>query len=127
MRGRVTELLSSSAERSETGIIVTARDRDAAAYLVLHRTGPRRAALRAVCAVLDSLEGDWRVLTISSPESVYRDLQGTRARPDADITPYPEPHALGVIGRHDLLDPSLLARNADSRRDYERAGRSPPA
>jgi hypothetical protein len=74
--------------------------------------------LRAVAGELDALPGQWLVETISTPATVYRDLQGTRKRLDLDgqaggVRPHhddiahedfrPERVMLGSIGRLDLL------------------------
>lgn len=78
---------------------------------------PLRLALAAICGLLDSWPGEWRVETISTPASIYRDLQGSRAElaprdlrrngygepmvPEGFSTP--EAQMLGQIGRLDLL------------------------
>lgn len=73
--------------------------------------------LRETVAEIDALPGQWKVETISTPETVYRDLQGSRG----ELAPrnlrrngygeplvsehlaLPEPQMLGLIGRLDLL------------------------
>ena len=97
------QLNVNSYHRAVDGVTVTAREQATDERIVLHRTGSD--ALRQVCDVLDEREGDWRVLTISTPTTIYRDLQGTRYRAWGDSTQCPEPHMLGIIGRKDLLDP----------------------
>jgi hypothetical protein len=98
------ELAMAGRDRIEAGYIVTALRQDTGESWTLHRAG--RGALAAVCKVLDDAEGDWRVLTISTPETVYRDLQGTRYVEWGDRILTPEVGMLGKIRRLDLLDPS---------------------
>ena len=90
-------------DRIRFGYIVTAREQDSDARWVLHRAGP--GALVEICEVLDASEGNWRILTISTPETIYRDLQGTRLTVWRDVIENPEQRMLGGIGRLDLLDP----------------------
>lgn len=91
-------------DRMEAGCIVTARNQVTDERWVLHKSG--QDALAAVCRELDEAEGDWRILVISTPESVYRDLQGTRYTEWADRVLNPEVGQLGKLARLDLLDPS---------------------
>lgn len=93
-------------DRQSAGVIVTAREQTTGLRDVFHRAGPD--ALRAVCDVIDALDGDWRVLSICTPDTIYRDLQGTRAAEWGAETSMPEPTMLGRIGRLDLLDPFFL-------------------
>lgn len=79
-------------------------------------TGPPLGALRAPCVELDERPG-WKVAVISSPSSIYRDLQGTRSErvqqvagsksgkssgPGDDRLELPESYLLGRVGRLDL-------------------------
>ncbi len=102
------QLVMSGDKRSEYGCIVTAREQETDARIVLHRTGYN--VIAQICDELDALEGDWRVLSYSTPATVYRDLQGTRQHEWKDTMQYPEEHVLGRIGRLDLLDPSMGPR-----------------
>lgn len=97
------ELGINAQDRAAYGVIVTAREQTSDQRIVLHRSG--RDGLQQVCDVLDALVGDWRVLTVSTPATIYRDLQGTRAREWGAETQTPEPSVLGKVGRLDLLDP----------------------
>jgi len=60
---------------------------------------------------LDSYPGDWRVVAFSTPETVYRDLQGTRKIEQPGQVMQRERRALAAIGRSDRLDPSLERRS----------------
>jgi hypothetical protein len=79
-------------------------------------TGPPREALHALCAELDERPG-WKVTVISSPSTIYRDLQGTRSEryqsslpwasgksdgPGDDRLITPEQVLLAGVGRLDL-------------------------
>jgi hypothetical protein len=79
-------------------------------------TSPLMDALRALCADLDERPG-WKVAVISSPSTIYRDLQGTRSEryqsggswkagdsdgPGDDRLQLPEQALLARIGRLDL-------------------------
>lgn len=102
---RAATLILSGDERKAWGCTVTAHEQESGERIVLYRAG--RGALAAICSTLDALEGDWRVASFSTPETIYRDLQGTRYREWGDEMQYPEVAALGHIGRLDLLDPAL--------------------
>jgi hypothetical protein len=59
--------------------------------------------LRLLCAELDSRPGRWRVRTISTPQTILRDLQLREA--GGNLTPIaPELGLLGQIGRVDLAE-----------------------
>lgn len=91
-------------QRFETGVTVTFSDGTAR-----HFTGSARDALTDAAAHADSR--DLRVRTISTPQTIYRDLHGTREQLDTDKdkkhrstgTNTPEARMLGMIGRKDLL------------------------
>lgn len=99
--------------RFETGCIATLTD--GTAIVTRHFVGSGADATRAVAAFCD--ERGLRVQTLSTPMSVYRDLQGHREAvaglgPRLNSAPAtrsdrvlaPEPVMLGRIGRLDLLD-----------------------
>lgn len=101
-------LLMSGQDRRAYGVVATLREQNTDQRIVVHRKGP--APVEQVAELCDHLEGDWRVLCISNPETVYRDLQGTRARQWADSIDFPETHMLGHIDRLDLLDACFIPR-----------------
>ncbi len=103
--GRQTSSAYNGVQRATDGVIVTGYK--AGRLVVVHRPGPMRESLPEAVVGLE------RVLSISTPSSVLRDLQGTRAdlrSPDGDnrgggsaATPVlVEPLLLGKIGRRDL-------------------------
>jgi hypothetical protein len=81
------------------GIIATLSD-----GYVLHAIGSRREALRTIAAECD--RRDVSVRTLSTPQSIFRDLQGSREELDRDggasHSRWPEASLLGYIGRTDL-------------------------
>jgi len=97
-----------STERKQVGVIVTVRELETGTRLVLHEPGNPTQALAEVCDRLDALPGEWRVICLSTPATIHRDLQGTRLREGDDLLELPERPALARVGRLDLLDASLL-------------------
>lgn len=93
----------SGQQRQNDGVLVTVRELDVGVVTVIHCTGQH--ALEQVCEQLDAMAGDWRVVSLCTPTTIYRDLQGTRKNVWADNVQFPEVQALGRIGRLDLLDP----------------------
>lgn len=98
-----TELTISGQDRSAFGGIVTIREQTTDRREVLHCEG--KGWLERIVEDIDALEGDWRIVTISTPTTIYRDLQGTRAHPWTSSSQLPEPFMLGPLDRLDLLDP----------------------
>lgn len=74
------ELTIAGQDRAEYGYLVTIVHvgRYPEAERVLHVFGPSREAMRQVVEEIERLDGEWKVRTISSPASIYRDLQGAR-------------------------------------------------
>jgi len=68
---------------------------------------PVRSGLATICRMIDALPGRWFVDVISSPPTIWRDLQGTREEQQRGgerglQLMLPEPRMLGAIGRMDL-------------------------
>lgn len=87
--------MSRAADLAEAGFITTLVRGDE--LLSVHVTGERREALRQLAERCDR-EG-WRVKTVSTPETIVRDLQGPRRH---SRSTRPERILLGMIGRLDL-------------------------
>lgn len=102
------------------GIIVTAEHENGPPQISFHIGGAPRAALLAACERIDRLGGGWFIVSLSSPASIYRDLQGTRLLEPSSYrisTNMNDPkryaadprttelQLLGGIGRLDLLRP----------------------
>jgi hypothetical protein len=102
-------------QRFATGLIATVRH--GGAVESRHFVGTTTDALTDLAAWCDAVDG--RIKSISTPQTIYRDLHGSRrvavdrqaknrkasysAHYDALIE-IPEPKLLGRIGRKDLLD-----------------------
>jgi len=113
------DLSLGSWERTRVGVIVTARELQTGERLVLHEEGTTTEGMRAVIARLDKLPGDWRVLCLCTPVTIFRDLQGTRlVEGKRDALVIPEREALSRIGRIDRLDPSLLPADTSTRKRF---------
>lgn len=67
----------SGQEAATYGAIVTFQNA-AGQRLAVHRSGPKRTALRQACAVATGHDSSFRVISISTPETIYTDLQGAR-------------------------------------------------
>jgi hypothetical protein len=106
---RIPNLQVTPNQRFETGCIATLTD-----GTTQHFTGAGKAATRAVAAYCD--EHGCKVVCLSTPSTIYRDLQGTRmmthdrnsdslfyAPPPDDNLGLPEPFMLALIGRGDLV------------------------
>ena len=108
--------------RDEAGVIATLRDLDTGEEGVIHEPGYVGEAVKAVCSFADALGPSWRVLTLSTPRTIARDLQGTRWRQSFDhgrtgrdagaastspVTDV-ERNLLSRAGRLDLLPPARL-------------------
>jgi hypothetical protein len=97
--------------------------------LTLHATGPAGLAVSGLCATALARDPSYRLISYSTPETIYGDMQGNRA----DIVgptglvrrqPRPEAQILGRIGRIDLLHPRFHAAPATAReRDENRTAR----
>lgn len=55
-------------------------------------------ALRVLCAELEAREGDWRVRTISTPQSILLDIRGRKPGGGAVRPPNPDVYHLAMIG-----------------------------
>lgn len=101
--------------RAEDGLLVTFTDGER--QRVVARSGARvTRCLAEAIAIAERWPGEWQVAVISSPTTIYRDLQGTRRRPTlTGIVDHarrrrvahedfrPERQMLARIGRLDLL------------------------
>lgn len=111
---RAPELRINQERRFETGCIATLTRRGETT--ALHFTGNGLEATRAVADYCDA--HGWRILALSTPATIFRDLQGSRemtkrapgsgtswfyADPPANELALPEETMLSRIGRLDLL------------------------
>lgn len=65
-------------DRKAYGAIYSLRHVVTNECLCIHRTGSSVERATAVAAWIDASGEPWRIVAISSPESVYSDLQGSR-------------------------------------------------
>ena len=93
------------AERDDYGVTVTIRDQDTGALDTIVGHGPVREALSHVCERIDERGGHWKVLTVSSPATIFTDLQGMRDPENAVV----DLRMLSQVGRSDLYDDGRLA------------------
>jgi hypothetical protein len=64
-------------EAAHYGAIVSFRNAAGQAY-VAHRKGPVKAAVKEACQAATALDPTFKVTAVSTPTSVYADLQGAR-------------------------------------------------
>lgn len=104
----------------EYGVIVTCSHIDGPPLWTFHIPGGSGNALKTACRMIDARGIGWRILSVSSPQSIYRDMSGTRQdhsvresvgrttgssnRRNEDPRSY-ELMMLGRTGRLDLLAP----------------------
>jgi len=91
--------LLSSDERPRYGVTISALV-DGRVYTTVSY-GPTQEALVDAIAALERRGSIEEVLSISTPDTIYRDLQGTRRREDGFMA-FPETSLLTRVGRSDL-------------------------
>jgi hypothetical protein len=113
----------SIAARNEYGVIVTVREQRSRELRSLHEPGKRIEALRAVCARIDRLPGEWKIVCYSTPEMIEGDLRGPRLKRHpggkGSYLENPEALALARIRRLDLLDPALAERRRSKPKGWD--------
>lgn len=110
----------SGQKSTEYGCIVTLREQTTRQMQCRHLPGAHKTSLADLGVELDASPEDWKVVCISTPRSVFRDLQGTRNRTQYErrdsqdaISWDPREHERNLLskaGRVDLLEP-LQHRN----------------
>lgn len=118
-------LETSGQERQRDGAIVSLREQDTGRLDTVHVTGKTRDALEQLCDMIDQRDGDWKIVAISTPASIFRDLQGVRGqyqrasskrRSTLDDPRTAEWSMLSQVGRLDLLQPLTNRELAPRRR-----------
>lgn len=105
IHGHNPRVLVGSAKRASFGATVSVRRVDEPGEGVLFRTEMTTLdALRAIIADLDETPGDWRIVCISTPVTIYRDMHGDRPVREPGA-PLPEVGYLSKLRRLDLLPP----------------------
>lgn len=110
-------------EREDHGATVTyGHGVDRAVRVYAH--APKAALVHRIVADCGDLGDGWRILSISTPQSIYSDLQGRTHTFTGAHTVTPEAQFVGR-SHHDLLAPNLLGPSLQSERlrDYARRGR----
>lgn len=99
-------------DRVRYGFITTWENEDGARH-TFHRTGPIFSTLLALCDYVTALDPSLRLISYSTPNTIFSDLSGT-ARADRvsrngkrQVHALPEMTLLARIGREELLHPSL--------------------
>lgn len=100
MPGKKLVSLLTPRERDEYGVTVIVREQTSGDLMTMTNAGPAHKALALLCASIDKLPGDWKIVTVSTPGSIYGDLQGAT---DPERSASPEKRMLAKIGRLDLL------------------------
>lgn len=106
-------------QSEEAGCIVTVENADGRT-LSLHRVG--RTALERCLDDAQSLDPTFRVISISTPQTIYNDLQGRLPHPHTETIALPEHSKLGRVRRLDMLHPSLRPRSAAAYRKAQERG-----
>jgi HNH endonuclease len=101
-----TSILGST-ERDRYGCVCTLREASTGRVDVVHYPGTAGEGIQAMIADADSREGDWRLLSYSTPNTVYADLHVRRpGKHGAPVAPA-EVGVLSRARRLDLLDASI--------------------
>jgi hypothetical protein len=99
--GATTTMTLTPKERADYGVIVTIREQATMRTHTFSVPGRLTQALSQACEMIDAIpEGDWKIVTISNPISIFRDLQGSHDPNDAR----PEVGRLQRARRRDLLE-----------------------
>lgn len=119
----------SQSERERYGCIVDFSDGRA-------RWFPGTSGLREATEYADA--NGLRIKTVSTPSTIFRDLQGTRAKDAhgergrqgsrlvAGVVVFPEQHMLGLLGRQDLLALERQPRDRSRRKGVGSKEAGPP-
>lgn len=91
--------------RAQFGCTVTFEN-EAGKRLTYHRTGPPADVLRQLCEAALAKDDTYRVISYSTPQTIYTDLQGERESETYSLKKeptLPEEQALGRIGMLHML------------------------
>lgn len=128
---RVPHRMGMSLHTSERdyGVIVSCKRIDEEKdQRTIHEPGGSGKALRAACERIDRWGGEWRICAISSPPTIWRDIQASRIELNdkahhAGAVVFPELRLLAGIGRADLWIGQQVAVTAEPRRGVGRRRR----
>lgn len=100
--------------RDAFGCIVTFEN-DTRHRLTLHRTSPPIEALRAMCAIALARDETFQVISYSTPQTIFSDMQGSRENSAYGFKTeptLPEAQALARADMRAMLKPQLKPRAA---------------
>jgi hypothetical protein len=101
------------------GCIVTVQNDDGQT-LSLHRTG--KEALNECLDIALQLDRSFKVLSISTPITIFNDLEMRIPNPHTKAIQCPELQKLGRVGRLSMLHPSLRGKSDEAGRAARRRG-----
>lgn len=105
-----TKQILNGQARAEYGVITTWKSLASGRTLTIARMGAPTAALRESCDKATALDPTFRLISYSTPQTIYSDMQGDReggAQKYRTAPTLPETIVLGRIGRQNLLHPDL--------------------
>lgn len=101
-------------EKQKAGCIVSFEN-EVGQTFTIHRVGPIKQGVRDACRIARTLDPSFRVVAVSTPSSIFTDLQGARL-PQGQMragahrwrrNPTPESTLCGAIGEREMLHPRL--------------------
>lgn len=108
-------------DRDAWGCIVSFENSDGKT-LSLHRTG--RDALARCCDAALALDETFRVISVSTPETIYTDLVGRLGHPLTNAVALPEHPRLARIRRMSMIHPRIAPMSANALRKVRSRGDS---
>lgn len=94
-------------ERGLYGVTATLRNRVNGKEETVARSGASKAALMQIVREVDAADGDWKIVTLSTPRTIFRDLQGAH---DTERVLSTENRLLTMVGRMDLAETQSQGR-----------------
>lgn len=99
-------------QRATDGFVTTWENTDGK-RLTVHRDGPPMEGLAVVCDQMIARDPSYRMISYSTPETIYGDMTGSRAdvlsaSGHSQRIGLPEVKILGRVGRIDLVHPRLM-------------------
>ncbi len=98
----MAQLMRNGDERAEYGCTVTFENEHGRTWTI-HRQGPPQAGLKQACAIALARDDTFRVICISTPESIYGDLQGRLPQKGTTTIQSSEAKMLGRAGLGHML------------------------
>jgi hypothetical protein len=108
------QLIERARDREEYGCIVSSENADGKT-LVIHRVGASRVALKAACEIAGELDETFRIVSYSTPNTIYADLRGRKIQEGFTTPMSVECTVATGAGLRRMLHPRLLG-NSDGKR-----------